>query len=199
MRIFILLMLFFVNGYSNDFVNDQKIKKAYTDNYREKLWFSSRSPEKARSFDTLTYLISNDIRDKKLINMFMDYAEIIGTKNGATFFEHAYGKRYSILMESANCVNKVDPNNIPTIVFYIKSRDKCYVLPYQNRSELTEILMSVSSLLKKYKSDKRKNIEIYRIKLLGTMRALCIKYKLPRYLCSSLTEVFDFGLLKLSK
>ena len=200
MRIFLLLLFMATNCYSNSYIDEDKLSKDNVENHKENLWFSSNSPEKANKFDTLTYLISNNLEhDKKLIDMFMDYAKIIGIKNGATSFEHAYGKKYYILMESANCINKVDPNNIPTIIFYIKSKNKCFVLPYKSRSELTEILMSVSSLLKRYKSDKRKQYEVYKIKLVGTMRALCKKYKLPPYLCSSLVEVFDFGLLKLSK
>lgn len=181
---------------SEQFIDPSAFVSSLDKSFDEHLYFEKM--EDAEKFETLTYIVSKRKKnnDLELMTMLVYYSKIIGNKNGATFLYHTFNEQYNTLIRQAHCTGKIDSKRLPSVVFFIRSLGNCFVIPYKDKHELTELFQVMSSILMEAKNDKRAQNKIYQMKVIATVRTLSDKYNIPPDVSSTLTDFFQGGLKK---
>lgn len=154
-------------------------------------YFYFNLPDNPYVFDTLTYIISNNNEDAKLVKITHEYAKLLGEKNGATIVNYTFNERYIKLMKKVNCLGKVDPNNVPSVLFYIKESNSCHVLSYKNMNIFNGILIDLYNIIQKAKNSSELNSLYYKELLHKTIEEEAKRNKLSTTIVESIKEFIN--------
>ena len=128
--------------FSKELIEKQKNKSSY---------FYITNSDMVKDAETITYFYTHSEPSKKLRNVFFNFANRIGDKNGAMIISPNSNlkKQLDILMDVSKC-ETIEPNLWPTIVFEDKTNNVCYPF-YMNslsdESKFMEILFIIDKAL----------------------------------------------------